>query len=197
MPVSPTETRMSLICRLQDPDDVESWNQFLEMYSTVVRRVARNRGMQSADADNLVQEVMLKVAQSISDWLEREERGRFRPWLVRIAKNAAVDFLRLRASRPWDTMGSEAEYAPYETAQPCEIENQIDLEYDRAVFDWAALQVAESVEPRTWQAFWLTQVEGLSVQEAAEQLGVRAANIYFGRSRVMARLRELVKQFED
>ena len=197
MPASPTETRMSLICRLQDPADIEAWDEFLEMYSTVVRRVARCRGMQSADSDNLVQEVMLKVAQSITGWLECEERGRFRPWLVRIAKNAAVDFFRLRASRPWDTMGSEVEEAPYETTKPCEIATLIDLEYDRALFDWASKQVTESVEPKTWQAFWLTHVEGLSVQQAAEQLGVRVANIYFGRSRVMARLRELVRQFED
>lgn len=167
------------------------------MYTPVVRRVARSRGFQEADTDNLVQEVFLRVAQSIDVWLERDDRGRFRPWLVRIARNMAIDLLRQRASRKLGVDNAESVLSMQTQQRTNEIEALVNVEYDRAVFDWAARQVETMVEQHTWQAFWLTHVEGLSVSQAAEQLNVRPANIYFGRSRVMSRLRELVKQFED
>lgn len=197
MPISPTETRASLILRLRDPEDVAAWDEFVELYTPVVHRVAKGRGLQSADADNLVQEVMLKVSQSLTAWLEREDRGRFRAWLVRIARNEAVDLLTQLSSRSLGIQGEQARCAMEETQQSDEIASLIDLEYDRTVFDWAANQVQETVQPQTWQAFWLTHVEGHSIQQAAQKLGVRSANIHFGRSRVMARLRELVQQYEE
>lgn len=68
--------------------------------------------------------------------------------------------------------------------------------YERTVFRWAAEQLRDSVAEHTWQEFWLTRVEGISVEEAASRLQIRPGNIYFARSRVMARIKELVKQYE-
>jgi RNA polymerase sigma-70 factor (ECF subfamily) len=65
------------------------------------------------------------------------------------------------------------------------------------VFQWAAERVRESVAEHTWKAFWLTSIEGLPVESAAAQLNTRAGNIYFARSRVMARIKELVQQYQD
>ncbi|WP_162006643.1 RNA polymerase sigma factor [Roseimaritima sediminicola] len=197
MPASPTETRVSLILRLQDMADVEAWDEFVELYTPVIQRVAKQRGMQPADADNLVQQVMLKVAQSISAWLDREDRGPFRAWLVRIARNESIDLLTRRTTKGLGVTGDEANAAWENAKQADQIATFIDREYEQAVFDWAAQQVRQTVQPQTWLAFWLTHVDGLSVQQAAERLNVRTANIYFGRSRVMLRLRELIQQYED
>ena len=65
MPVSPHETRVSLILRLQDAEDVAAWEEFVELYTPVVHRAATARGLQEADADNIVQEVLLAVARSV------------------------------------------------------------------------------------------------------------------------------------
>lgn len=197
MPASPTETRVSLILRLQDMADVEAWDEFVILYTPVILRVAKGRGMQAADADNLVQQVLLKVAQSVSNWLEREDRGPFRAWLVRIARNESINLLTRQSAKGHSLAGEEVTPELVNAQQADEIRELIDREYDHAVFDWAAERVKKDVQPKTWQAFWLTHIEGLSVQQAAEKLGVRTANIYFGRSRVMLRLRELVQQYED
>lgn len=82
MPASPPETRASLILRLQNADDLLAWEEFVELYAPVVFRAARARGFQAADADNLVQEVLLAVSQSVTKWLERDDRGSFRKWLL-------------------------------------------------------------------------------------------------------------------
>jgi RNA polymerase sigma-70 factor (ECF subfamily) len=75
-------TRASLILRLQDAEDMAAWDEFAKIYGPVVFNVATSRGFQAADADNLVQEVFLAVASSISNWLQRDDRGSFRAWLL-------------------------------------------------------------------------------------------------------------------
>ncbi len=55
----------------------------------------------------------------------------------------------------------------------------------------------ESVAEHTWQAFWLTSVKDLSIEEAVAKLNTRPGNIYFARSRVMAKIKELVKQHQE
>ena len=195
---SPHETRASLILRLPDDADVAAWDEFVSVYGPVVFRLAVRQGMQPADADNLVQEVFALVARSISDWVDRDNRGSFRAWLMRIARNQAVNMLTRRATRPLGTDGEEAERILAKLPDTdCELSSQFDIECRREIFAWAAARVRDSVSPATWQAFWLTRVEGGSIADAAEQLDTSVGNIYIGRSRVMSRLRDLVKQFED
>jgi RNA polymerase sigma-70 factor (ECF subfamily) len=190
-------TRASLILRLQNAEDVAAWDEFAAVYGPVIYRVAIGRGFQAADAENLVQEVFLAVANSVSKWLEREDRGRFRAWLLRIARNEAVDMLNERATRPLGRDGSAAEQILADLPARDELSSALDLEYERNVFRWAAEQVCDSVARHTWDAFWLTSVEGLPVAEAASRLNTRPGNIYFARSRVMALIKELVEQYED
>lgn len=195
---SPPETRASLILRLPDAADVASWDEFVSIYGPVVFRLAVREGMQPADADNLVQEVFVSVARSVSKWLDREDRGSFRAWLMRIARNQAVNMLTRRATRPLGTDGEEAERILANVPnRDSDILSQFDIEYRREIFAWAATQIRKSVSNATWQAFWLTRVEGISITCAAKQLDTSVGNIYIGRSRVMSRLRDLVKQFED
>lgn len=197
MSPSPPETRASLVLRLQNAGDVAAWDEFAEVYGRVLFRVARGRGFQSADADNLVQEVLFAVARSVSQWLGRSDRGSFRAWLLKIARNEAADMISRRATRPLGHDGDAAAHVLNSLPARGDISSELELEYDRAVFQWAAERVRASVAEPTWQAFWLTHVEGLSVNDAARTLKTRPANIYFGRSRVMARIKDVVEQYED
>ncbi len=186
-----------MILRLQDAEDMAAWDEFATIYGSVVFNVAISKGFQAADADNLVQEVFMAVASSISNWLERDDRGSFRAWLLRIARNAAVDMITQKATRSLGRDGSDAQVHLASLPAPSGLSSALDLEYERTVFQWAAERVRESVAERTWQAFWLTSIEDVSVAEAATQLNTRPGNIYFARSRVMARIKELVQQYQD
>jgi RNA polymerase sigma-70 factor, ECF subfamily len=116
---------------------------------------------------------------------------------LRIARNAAVDMITQKATRSLGRDGSEAQFTWRICPHPSELSSALDLEYERMVFQWASERVRESVAEHTWQAFWLTSIEELSVEEAAAQLNTRPGNIYFARSRVMARIKELVQQYQD
>lgn len=194
---SPPYTRASLILRLPDASDVVAWNELVDIYTPIVRRVAISQGMQSADADDLSQEVFSSIARSISKWLDRPDRGPFRAWLLTIARNAAINYLTRRSTKPLAEGGNEtaAAFAECQTVRS-EVSDHFDLEYRREVFRWAAAQVRHRVTDATWSAFWLTLVEGKSVVEASQQLRVSVGTVYVSRSRVMKRIREAVKQYE-
>src|SRR5437868_2148933 len=92
MSVSP-ETRPSLLVRLKDRTDHQAWFEFTEIYRPVVFRLACRRGMQPADADDLVQQVFSAVARVIDSWEIDPQRGHFRTWLSRVATNAILNAL--------------------------------------------------------------------------------------------------------
>ena len=196
MPNSPPETRASLILRLRNADDMAAWEEFAGLYGPVVFRVARRRGLQAADADNLVQEVLLAVAQSVSRWIDRDDRGSFHAWLLRIAHNEAVDMLHQRATRALGQDGERGQQLLNDVSVRNDISSLIDREYEHELFRWAADRVRQVVSPSTWQAFWLTEVDGQTVQKAAESLRKSTGHIYVSRSRVMARIKELVQEYE-
>jgi RNA polymerase sigma-70 factor (ECF subfamily) len=62
---------------------------------------------------------------------------------------------------------------------------------------WAATQIRDEFQPTTWNAFWMTAVEGLAVDEAARKLNRTPGSVYAARSRVMRRLKEKTEQFEQ
>ena len=97
---SPPETRASLIVRLPDPADARAWDEFAAVYAPLIYRLARRHGLQPADADDLVQEVFSSVSRSVQAWLRKDGRGPFRAWLLRIAKNVALNFLTRPKHRP-------------------------------------------------------------------------------------------------
>lgn len=197
MAISPPETRASLILRLPDAADVEAWDEFVAIYDPVLKRLAQRLGMQIADGENLAQEVFLAVARSLEDWLKRTDRGTFRAWLMRVARNQAVNLMTRRATRPMETNLSQAEELDAIVDSSLSISSQLDWEYRRELFRWAAEQVRDAVAEHTWQAFWLTQVAGHSIDEAAQQLKTTVGHIYFARSRIMSRLQQLVKRYEE
>lgn len=195
---SPPETRASLILRLPNAADVAAWDEFVAVYGPLLYRMAVRQGLQPADAEDVVQEVLSSIARSVAQWLERPDRGKFRAWLLRIARNTAVNYLTRRRHERLGAGGDDAAQWLAEVAAPADpLTEQFELEYRRGVFQWAADRVRESVAQVTWEAFWRTSVLQQPVSDVAAQLGVSAGNVYIARSRVMARLRALVRQFED
>lgn len=190
-------TRQSLLVRLRDPRDGQAWVEFVAIYTPLIDRLARANGLQSADAADLAQEVFRAVAGAIDRYDPDPARGSFRGWLFRIARNLMINLIAARRVRPQATGDSDVQELLERVPAPDGAETAFfDLEYRRGLFVWAADQVRGEFRQSTWQAFWLTAVEGQAASAAAATIGISIGAVYIARSRVMARLKTIIEQVE-
>lgn len=189
-------TRPSLLVRIRDHADREAWARFVEIYGPLIYGFVRKRGLQDADAVDLMQDVLKSVSGAIERLDYDPARGRFRGWLFTIVLNRLRNELATRERR--ESGSGDTGVAERLKAEPAEDvwESQWELEHQQRLFVWAGEQVQTEVEPRTWQAFWRTAVDGASGKQVAEELEMTVAAVYLAKSRVMARLKELVREAE-
>ena len=196
MPLTPS-TRASLLLRLRDRQDHEAWVEFVTLYEPVVYRLLRRNGLQDADAREVMQELFLAVSRSIDRWDPAKDRGSFRGWLRRVARNLVVNWLKHRGRHVIAAGGSDLQamldmLPAAEGPQSAEF----DQELRRAVFQRAAEQVRGEVQPATWQAFWETAVVGTSPAETAKKLSMTVGALRVAKCRVLARLQAAVNEME-
>ena len=87
------ETRDSLLVQVRSPANCQAWDEFALTYRPVIYRLARRKGLQDADAQDLAQRVLIAVAAAIGRWEKMNESVRFRHWLGRVARNAILNAL--------------------------------------------------------------------------------------------------------
>lgn len=190
------DTQYSLLARLSDPSDREAWQQFADLYQPVIYRIARGRGFQDADAQDLAQQILMSVAGAIPSWKKTSAQTRFRHWLKKVTKNAALNAL---TRGPKETVAASSKLVAIQNDVfvDSELEKQIDDEHRREVYRQAAEIVQRQVQPATWDAFRRSTLLDQSAEEVSEQTGLTVGSVYVARSRVLSKLRETVAAIEE
>jgi RNA polymerase sigma-70 factor (ECF subfamily) len=196
MPQLP-DTRATLLARLQNPADAEAWREFVRLYASVVYGFARRRGLQDADAADLMQEVLRSVAAYAGRLDYDPRRGRFRNWLFTVTRNKLYTFLDGQRRRERGGGGPDAQERLEDVPAAEDGDADWDKEYERQQFAWAAEQVRGEFTAPTWKAFWGTAVDGRGAQDVGRDLGLSPGAVYVAKSRVLARLRAKVQELDD
>lgn len=201
MPVDDSPlTRASLLVQLRTGSNHTAWQEFVKLYGPVIYGFARKRGLQDADAADLMQDVMRSVSAAIGRLDYDRQQGTFRGWLFTITRNKIFNFLSARRIRPQST-GDSATNRILNSHPESEDGSAVwELEYQRRLASLAMEQIKSEFQDNTWRAFWLTSVEGAAAAEVSKQIGLSPGAIYVAKSRVLARLKEVVetiRQQED
>jgi len=193
----PPLTRVTLLNRLKDGADADAWHEFVHLYGPVVYGFARKRGLQDADAADLMQEVLRSVARNAVRMEYDPKRGTFRGWLYTVTRNKIYNFLNGQRNRPRATGDAAAQERLDSIAdRTTDRDDDWELEYQRRLSDQAMDLVRGEFQPNTWQAFWRTAVEGRAAQEVGGELKMTPGAVYVAKSRVLARLREEVQKLQ-
>jgi RNA polymerase sigma-70 factor (ECF subfamily) len=190
------ETAASLLLQLQAGDNHEAWQEFVAIYRPIIYRLARRRGLQDADAQDLAQQVLLSISRSIAQWRKTDESVRFRHWLRRVAKNAICNAVT-RQPRDRASGGTSVQNLLAEQADPDQfVARELELEHRRELFLRAAAVVKTSAAAKTWQVFQLAVIEGLPIEEVATRLNKSVGAAYAARGRMMNRLHQAIQELE-
>jgi RNA polymerase sigma-70 factor (ECF subfamily) len=202
MPVDESPlTRASLLVQIRDGSNTIAWQEFTKLYGPVIYGFARKRGLQDADAADLMQDVLRSVSAAIGRLDYDRTQGTFRGWLFTITRNKIFNFLSARRIRP-QSSGDSATHRLLH-AQPEAVgdgDETWEMEYQRRLAAIAMERVKSEFQENTWRAFWLTAVEGVAASEVSRQIGLSPGAIYVAKSRVLARLKdevEAMRQQED
>jgi RNA polymerase sigma factor (sigma-70 family) len=193
---SVSNTRLSLLARLQQqPDDQGAWAEFVDRYAPRILGWCRQRQLQDADARDVTQNVLLKLAAKMRSF-RYDASGSFRAWLKTVTHHAWSDYVTAR-QRPGLGSGSpQVEELLREVTAGEELSAHLKDEFDQEVLEESRLRVQGRVDARTWEAFRLTALEGRSGAEAAAELGMTVAAVFKAKSRVLKMLQDEVRELE-
>lgn len=190
-------TRASLLVRLRDGADVEAWQEFVRLYAPVIYGFARKRGLQDADAADLMQDVLRSIAATVHRLEYDPLRGTFRGWLFTVTRNKVFNFMESRSRR---VQGSGDSRVQQRLEQQADANGQLsaewDVDYQRALVAQAMERVKGEFQASTWEAFVQTTVQGRAPAEVSARVGLSVGAIYVAKSRVIARLRQEIERLQ-
>ena len=189
-------TRVSLLVRIRDGKNESAWQEFVKLYGPVIFGFARKRGLQDADAADLMQDVLRSVSSAIGRLDYDRSQGTFRGWLFTITRNKVYNFLSARRVRPQGSGDTTTNMLLNEQPDTDDGSDAWEMEYQRRVASIAMDHVKSEFQETTWQAFWLTAVDGLLAADASKQTGLSTGAVYVAKSRVLARLKQEVESIE-
>jgi RNA polymerase sigma-70 factor (ECF subfamily) len=197
MPVpTDTGTSASLLERLRSPEDQAAWRDFAGRYGPKIYKWCLRWNLQQADAEDVTQNVLLKLAAKLRTFAYDRSRS-FRAWLKTLTHHAWRDYVDSR--RPGDRGSGDNDLARLLDNQqaPDTLNDFLENEHQRALLENAMALVQERVEPRTWAAFRLLALEQNSGSEVADHLGQPITAVFMARYRVQNMLREEIRRLED
>jgi DNA-directed RNA polymerase specialized sigma24 family protein len=89
-------TRWSLLARLKNWEDQQSWCEFFDMYWRLIYSVAIKAGLTDAEAQYVVQDTVLSVAKKINDFKCDPASGSFKAWLLKLTRWRILNQLKKR-----------------------------------------------------------------------------------------------------
>lgn len=190
-------TRVTLLGRLRrDPGNEEAWAEFVDHYGPTIMRWCGKWRLQEADAQDVTQNVLLRLADKLRTFAYDPARS-FRAWLKTIAHHACADFMESRQRPGLGSGDSNVAQFLLNTEARQDLLEHLEGEFDREILDQAMFQVRLRVAPQTWQAFALTALDGLSGADAAERIPMQVAQVYVAKRRVQKLLKEEVARLEQ
>ena len=185
---SEPRTGSTLLTLVRNPADPQAWEAFVDRYTPLVAGWCRRWQLQSADVQDVTQEVLLKLARHIRKFPYDPAKGHFRGWLLTLTRNVWRDLRESRRRARWPSGDSHIQRLLEEQEDRNGLAEALDQGFLVELYQEAQARVQLRVSRDTWQAFRLLAIEGRPGAEVAAQLRVKVAAVYAARHRVQKML---------
>lgn len=182
-------TRRSLLSRLRNWNDQESWKVFFDTYWKLIYNAAIRAGLTEAEAQDVVQETVIAVSRNIPEFVYDPAKGSFKTWLMRQTSwRIAGQFrkrLPIQTSREGPRTSSRTstlERVP-DPAVPA-LETLWEEEWERNLMEAAMRRVKAKVDAKHYQIFDLCVHKKWPVSKIAKDLRINPARVYLTKHRV-------------
>jgi len=197
---SSIQTRPSLLHRLKEGDDVESWKEFYRVYGKLARDFAIKAGLTDTEADEVVQETAIGVARHLPGFSYDPKVCRFKTWLLNQTSWRIKDQIKKRArgvqaSGQMELAGT-ATIDQLTDAGAVDLDALLENQWQANLLALALERLSDKFSLKQVQIFDLLVVKEWPAREAARSLGVSLANLYVTKHRVAAAVKREVQRLE-
>jgi RNA polymerase sigma factor (sigma-70 family) len=196
-------TRWTLIGRLKNWDDKESWRQFFDTYWKLIYGVARQAGLTPEDAQDVVQESVVSICKAMAGFQADPKRGSFKAWLLTVTRSRIIDHQRKRQRECLAIPAAP----PSNTARTSPVDRVIDpagngfdalweAEWERNVISLALERLEKQASSRHYQVFLLHVIKQHPVEQVAKVTGVTPNQVYLIKHRLTPLFRQAISEVE-
>src|SRR5437867_9694562 len=194
-------TRTSLLRRLKQWEDQESWRDFFNTYWKLIYATAIKAGLNDTEAQDVVQDTVIAVAKKIEDCKYDPALDSFKGWLLYLTrKRIALHYRKRERDRGGPARNSEvilaAEIEGIPDPAGIDLEAIWDEEWEKNLADAALARVKHQVNPKQFQIFNFYVLKQWPVKEVAKTLGVSVAQVYLAKHRISALVKKEVKHLQ-
>jgi RNA polymerase sigma-70 factor (ECF subfamily) len=194
-------TRISLIARVRDRADNESWGQFYQFYEPLLMRYVRSLGLKDHAANDLVQDVFIRLLRTLPGFQLYQKRGRFRSYLWKLTHSALVDQarrvkVRRNAEQEW-----VRRFLSDDGSESRKLHRELEKLHRQRILE-KALECVRSVTPsKVWRCFEQRMLRNRPASTIAAEVGISANTVFIYASRVLKAIRKecaaLAEELED
>ena len=184
-------TRHTLLDRIRDPQDSEAWKDFIEFYKNYIYFIIRSMGIKPHDADDILQQVSLKLWKNLPNHLHDPQKGKFRSWVSTITKNTVLSYVKKQSTQAekLDQAKQKEELSYLDAIKLPEIDKIAQQEWEVFITNTALENLEERFTPQAIKAFQM-HINGNSPEQSAIKLAVSRDSVYKYISRVKVRFIE-------
>jgi RNA polymerase sigma-70 factor (ECF subfamily) len=191
-------TRKSLLIRLKNWGDEQSWHDFYQIYERLIYESALKAGLRNVEAQEVVQETLLSVAKKIAGFDYNPESGSFKGWLLQITRRRIIDQFRKRKPEAMPSANGAVLPAVELVSDPSSrLEALWNEEWHLALLDMARAVVKRKVGARQYRMFDLYVLQQLPLKKVTRTLGVNAAQVYMAKYRITKLLKKELHNLEE
>ncbi len=195
-------TRKTLLSRLRNWDDQESWNDFFATYWKLIYSTARKAGLSDAEAQDVVQETVVSVCKNMPEFKYDPKVGSFKSWLLQLTRWRIQDQVRKRF--PGKVHASDQDRMP----RPAMLESipdpaglnlaaLWDEEWKKTLLEAAVERVKHRVDPKQFQLFDLYVLQKWPVQKIGSLLRVNRGRVYLAKHRISSLIKTEMRHLEE
>ena len=178
-------TRSSVLKAVANTENTAAWNRLFDLYAGFIFSIARHKGLNETDADDIVQVVFADLARNVPTFNYDREKGRFRSYLTGLVNWRVMD--RLKASK----RDAELKANFWQEAKAAGGDDDFSKrEWQVAAMEEALRRIKPDVRPEHYAAFVASAVEGQDTDVVTKLYGISRDNLYQIRNRLTVKLRE-------
>jgi len=196
-------TRTSLLRRLKQWEDQESWRDFFNTYWKLIYGTAVRAGLNDAEAQDVVQDTVIAVAKKIEDFKYDPEFDSFKGWLLYLTRKRIALHYRKRErdrggpARNANAMAGVTGLESIPDPAGVDLEAIWNEEWETHIIDAALARVKQQVSAKQFLMFNFYVLKQWPVKEVAKALGVSVAQVYLAKHRISVLVKKEVERLQN